>query len=341
MLRWTCCFLGIFGFPQDGQAELPPKLRPWLAAPQNWHRDCNGPVVSLGEPGTFDDKHIFAPAVAVEDGRFRLWYSGSRGSVAERVFRLGLATSQDGCHFCKHAGNPVYEFGDGKHSILTPTLLRRGDGSPLREAGKLRMWFSSTWFQGRSNLHTLHEANSEDGIAWCETSPALLKNVYAPSVIKVGDRYRMWYVDLSREPWVIRHASSGDGRSWDVTPTPCVVLDQSWETNRLFYPAVLRVGDAYLMWYGSYWTARPNTTALGFAASVDGLTWHKHPENPVFRPEPARPWESHYVSSQSVLRLGDGSFRMWYASRKQPPFVNKYFALNTAVWIDAGRAQAN
>jgi hypothetical protein len=32
------------------------------------------------------------------------------------------------------------------------------------------------------------------------------------------------------------------------------------------------------------------------------------------------------------MRLSDGSFRMWYASRKQPPFVNKYFAINTAAW---------
>jgi hypothetical protein len=38
-----------------------------------------------------------------------------------------------------------------------------------------------------------------------------------------------------------------------------------------------------------------------------------------------------YVTSQSVMRLPDGRFRIWYASRKKPPFVNKYFAINTAV----------
>jgi hypothetical protein len=30
--------------------------------------------------------------------------------------------------------------------------------------------------------------------------------------------------------------------------------------------------------------------------------------------------------------LPDGSFRYWYASRKAPPFLNLYFAINTARW---------
>jgi hypothetical protein len=30
--------------------------------------------------------------------------------------------------------------------------------------------------------------------------------------------------------------------------------------------------------------------------------------------------------------LADGSFRYWYASRKAPPFLNLYFAINTARW---------
>ena len=69
-----------------------------------------------------------------------------------------------------------------------------------------------------------------------------------------------------------------------------------------------------------------------YAVSEDGLTWHKHPNNPVLSPDPSRAWESHYVTSESVMRMPDGSFRMWYASRKAPPFTNLYFALNTAGW---------
>jgi hypothetical protein len=71
--------------------------------------------------------------------------------------------------------------------------------------------------------------------------------------------------------------------------------------------------------------------AIGFAVSADGLHWHKSSANPVLRPDPQRAWESHYVTSQSVMRIGKGRFRIWYASRRKPPFRNKYFALNTDV----------
>ncbi len=249
---------------------------------------------------------------------------------------MGLATSKGGRTFQKHAANPVYQFGDGKRSILTPTLLRNPDGSTLREDGRLRMWFSSASLAGDSGLHTLHETTSEDGIQWSKPSPALLKNAYAPTVIKTGSTYQMWYTDVAAEPWIIRHASSQDGNKWRVTPEPSIVVDQPWERDRLFYPTVMQIDGIYLMWYGSYWTGRPSTTALGFAVSIDGLKWYKHPANPVFRPDPDRAWESHYVTSQSVMGLPDGSFRIWYASRTKPPFVNKYFALGTAVWKDAG-----
>ena len=90
-------------------AELSHKLKAWLG-PQLWERDTVGPVLSLGQPGQFDDTHIFAPAVVREDDRYLMWYCGSRGTVAERVFRLKLATSEDGRNISRHADNPVFGF---------------------------------------------------------------------------------------------------------------------------------------------------------------------------------------------------------------------------------------
>ena len=133
----------------------PPEIRQWLESPQQWQRDADGPIISLGEKGQFDDTHVFAPMVALTDNHFQLWYCGSTSSVAQRVFQLGLATSGDGINFKKQQDNPVYSFGDGTHSILTPTLLRNGDGSALRENEKLRMWFSSTWFEGDDYFLTM------------------------------------------------------------------------------------------------------------------------------------------------------------------------------------------
>lgn len=326
------CLCLLTGNGNSVWGEVPAAVQSWLETPQDWRRDTDGPIVSLGTPRTFDDTHIFAPLVAYENDQYRLWYCGSTASVQQRVFQLGLAQSQDGRSFHKHRQNPIYAFGDGKHSVLTPTLLRHPDGSLQREAGRLRMWFSSTWFSGGGGLHTLHQTTSSDGRSWSRPSAEQLRGVYAPTIIRDNHEYRMWYCDVAEDPWVIRHARSVDGVQWRVSPQPSLVVDQAWERNRLFYPTVLKINGTYQMWYGSYWSERANTTAIGFAASADGLAWHKHPGNPVLRPDPQRPWESHYVTSQSVMRLPDGSFRIWYASRKKPPFVNKYFAINTAIW---------
>jgi hypothetical protein len=102
------------------------------------------------------------------------------------------------------------------------------------------------------------------------------------------------------------------------------------------YPSVVKAGGVYLMLYGCYWKD-PEHTALGFAVSQDGLTWAKHPGNPVFRPDPRNDWESNFTTSHSLLRLPDGSFRLWYAGRKQPPWSNLYFAIGTARWNGPGK----
>jgi hypothetical protein len=319
------------GISSSADVQPPAELHRWLT-PQRWHKDVGGPVISLGDPGKFDDMHIFAPAVVDEDNRFSMWYCGSRGSRATRVFRLGLATSADGKIFARSEQNPVHEFKDGVRSVLTPCLLRNGDGRVIREEGKLRMWHSAADL-AKGGLHTLHESSSADGVHWKEPSPALMDHVYCPTILKTDKGYEMWFSDIRQRPWVIRHAASADGRMWNVTERPVLQLSQDWEAEILVYPTVLHVDGVYLMWYGSYYSAvRRQTTAIGFAVSRDGLHWYKHSQNPVITPDPKRPWESNYVGSGCVMRLADGSYRYWYASRKAPPFENLYFAINTARW---------
>jgi predicted GH43/DUF377 family glycosyl hydrolase len=311
----------------------------WLI-PQKWKKQTEGPVVSLGDPGAFDDTHIFAPCVTLENGRYFMLYPGSRGTVAERVFRLGLATSSDGVKFSK-APSHVLEFGDKRHSILTPTVLRDVDGKPIRENGKLRMWF--TGVDLRDGLHRLHQTTGETMDRWDPPSPPLLDHCYGPTIVKERSGYRMWYADVAAKPWRFRHATSSDGTHWTVTEKPVMVIDQAWEAHVLVYPQVVKVDQIYAMWYGSYWfdnedAVRWPTTAIGFAASTDGLDWRKYPRNPVLRPDAALAWETHYNTSHSLIRMADGTWRIWYAGRKQPPFVNKYFSICTATWEGPGPA---
>ncbi|MEQ1828594.1 MAG: hypothetical protein ABL921_21715 [Pirellula sp.] len=321
------------------QDTVPDKLVRWLSN-QQWQRDADGPILSLGKAGDFDETHIFAPTVAMENGKYLMWYCGSQGfahdlapvrSRDERVFRLGLATSDDGQTFERHSG-PVFQLETPRLSVLTPSVLRDSKGNVVRESGMMRMWFTSATLGGGGQSHAIQQALSPDGTQWTTISDIQLARAYAPSVLRTDNGYEMWYTQPGSYPWIIRHAKSEDGLQWVVTDQPVLEISQSWEHDLQIYPCVLLVDGVYLMWYASYLHKNHETTAIGFAASTDGVKWYKHANNPVLRPEPSRPWESHYVSSHSVMRLEDNRFRIWYASRKQPPFQNLYYALNTAIW---------
>ena len=327
VITWTTA---LRSKPLSADEPLPVIVSRWLVH-QQWVRDATGPVVSLGQSGQFDDNHIFAPSVVFERGQYVMWYCGSRGSVANRRFALGQLRSRDGRNFVPSSDNPVLNLDDGR-SVLTPAILRTPVGFPLREEGKLRMWFTAADLTASDGVHTIHDTTSRNGARWSVPSERQLEHAYAPTVIKEGDTYRMWYTDVSQKPWSIRHARSSDGTNWQITEEPVLRLGQDWEQDSLVYPYVVKADRAYLMWYGAYWSQRADTTAIGLAVSEDGINWHKNPHNPVFRPDPLRPWESHYVTSHSVARTPDGGWRLWYASRTRPPFTHKYYAIGTAYW---------
>ena len=336
---FVLAFQSLLWISASSSAEVPESLQKWLG-PQEWNRDVDKPVLSLGEAGEFDDTHLLDPEVVRQDGNYLMWYCGSSGyayDVAptrerdERLYQLGIATSDDGLAFTK-LSLPRIAMAEPRRSFLTPTILKDSDGKLLKFQGKYWMWFCSATFGGGGRPHVVQAVTSEDGLNWSEPSEDLLTKAYCPAVIKDGDELRMWFTAPGPYPWVLKHARSADGLTWKVDETPVLEKTQDWEHLVFNYPVVHKVDDGYLMWYTSYSTEDKYKVSIGFAVSEDGITWHKHPNNPVLRPNEANEWESHYVSSGSVLRTSDDKFRLWYFSRKAPPFKNLYYAIGTASW---------
>lgn len=61
---------------------------------------------------------------------------------------------------------------------------------------------------------------------------------------------------------------AGEGH-WDVK-----IRERGW---------IIRDGDLWRMWYTGYDGTRPGQKMLGYATSVDGLEWKRHPSNPIYR----------------------------------------------------------
>jgi predicted GH43/DUF377 family glycosyl hydrolase len=218
-------------------------------------------------------------------------------------------SSQTAAGWAKYNNNPV----------LGGNLGTCFDIAVLRDAGKYRMWFS--WRPRQSIALT----ESTDGLTWAEPTIALGPNpasgweddVNRPVVLKQGDTYRMWYTGQKHSAQAkaqssIGYATSPDGKTWKrQSGTPVMSPELPWEKVAVMCPHVLFDGQAkqYRMWYSGGEQYEPN--AIGYASSLDGVTWMKHAKNPVFRPDPNNDWEKDRVTAAQVIKQGD-SYVMFY-----------------------------
>jgi len=158
------------------------------------------------------------------------------------------------------------------------------------------------------------------GQDWCRVA------LYSPTVIRVGNRYRMWFAGCASHSRASDHclgcAESDDGLHWRLyegnpIATPLdIPWGMNWQTPEVLFDEQAHV---YHMWFVSITRAEWEEIedgqrrcvlmeqALGYARSEDGIDWDVHP-TPVY-PSGRSP---------SVLATPDGSYCMWMGSRPGP-----------------------
>ncbi len=204
----------------------------------------------------------------------------------------------------KHPSNPV----------LGGDLGTCFDISVLKDEDRYRMWFS--WRPRKS----LALVESRDGIEWNEPVLILEPNpetdweelINRPVVLRRDDGYHLWYTGMTREKSWIGYATSPDGVTWErQSDKPVLSPEEPWEQVAVMCPHVIwdEGKKKFRMWYSGGELFEPN--AIGYATSPDGLNWTKHPDNPIFRPEPSNPWEQERVTACQVIRK-DGWYLMFY-----------------------------
>jgi hypothetical protein len=116
-------------------------------------------------------------------------------------------------------------------------------------------------------------------------------------------------VDIIRDPGNVtlkwqwnRHASN---------PVLDVGLSGSWDDNRVFDPIVIFDGMMYRMWFSGYDGSRYR---IGYATSPDGITWTKHPGNPILDLGSSGSWDDYNTHANSVIFDG-ATYHMWYTGQ--------------------------
>lgn len=110
-------------------------------------------------------------------------------------------------------------------------------------------------------------------------------STFAPFVIK-EEKWRMWYVSLIKweknenelkHYYHIKYAESLNGINWQKNGTICIDFKNDLE-YALARPCVLKHKGIYKMWY-SYRAGEKNTTyRIGYAESLDGISWKRMDE---------------------------------------------------------------
>lgn len=144
--------------------------------------------------------------------------------------------------------------------------------------------------------------------------------ILARSIIYQEGTYKMWYyggwTGLSYPKLYIGYATSLDGITWEKSESNPVLTTGtpgSWEEHAVGGPSVIFDGTLYHMWY---FGVNNNLKAeIGYATSLDGVTWDKYEGNPVLKLGPPDSWDSMRLIMSTVV-LVDSVFHMWYIGLK-------------------------
>ena len=133
-----------------------------------------------------------------------------------------------------------------------------------------------------------------------------------PSVVKVGNRWAMYYAGVDKPAGAgtgaIGVAFSDDGKTWVKQPAPVLQADQPWEHKTIGRPRVVSTPSGYVMLYTGL-----DITQRGLATSPDGLTWTSLPGPSIDRsdfPITGGSWDSALMAGDGqlvyFLEIGDG-----------------------------------
>lgn len=244
-------------------------------------------------------------SVVLEGSTYRLYF--------ERGAAVHLATSPDGKTWTEDPGNPVFtaqlpwEMG----SISEPNVVREIDGS-------YSMWYRGA-FTGSGQIG---HATSPDGVTWDRADTPVLSpsagwessGVFGPSVLFEPGRYRMWYEGFDGGILRIGYAESSDGNTWNkspMNPLPMGGPSGSWDIA-VAHPRVVRAGAGLQMLYVGCESGSCGPGArVGLAFSTDGLSWTKHPNNPILSAGQTGAWDDALVA-MSVFLPRPGGFDILY-----------------------------
>lgn len=204
------------------------------------------PVFTRGAPGAWDE-FLREKVQVLQDGSgFKMWYSGYSSAGQYASSKIGYATSNDGLHWTRYAGNPVISRQFDQDISVVP----QPDGS---------YWM----YIEVSNEH-IDLMTSPDGITWTPSPANPVKTLAAsPVVWREGSAWYMLYEHMAGTTYDIWLATSNDGLNWTDVPENPVLTDPLFVAP----DSVVKDGPIYHLYYHTA------NNGMWHATSADLRAW--------------------------------------------------------------------
>ncbi|TFB11225.1 T9SS type A sorting domain-containing protein [Candidatus Marinimicrobia bacterium MT.SAG.2] len=260
--------------------------------------------------------------------------------AASLFIPVGTAT-QAQTDWTKYEGNPVLRKGpaeswENEAAAFSEVIL---DGSTFK------MWYAG-WGLFTDRKWRIGYAESSDGISWTKhaSNPVIDlgpsgswddESVTPGAVIFDGSSYKMWYRGYDGAISRTGYATSPDGIVWTKhasNPVLDVGAGGEWDGFWAGISAVIFNGSDYQGWYigtgGNDFNFR-----TGYATSPDGITWTKHPSNPVMNFGASGEWDNAKAGVDAVIYNGS-IYEMWYEGGRGAQLTQIGYATSTdgLVW---------
>jgi hypothetical protein len=249
----------------------------WSSDGVNWTKYAGNPVLSPSQ-GTWDEGTVEGQTVIRENGQYKMWYTGASSGLSPA--QIGYATSPDGIHWNKHAGNPVLRAGSADWEIGNIAYCQVESSF-----GTYTAWYSET--DVSPQIWRIGRATSTDGINWQKdafNNPVLNTGtsgqwddlaVLMPHVLNVNNVHYMWYTGWrsGANPRSVGLATSTDGGITWTRYAGNPVLSPgsigSWEANNVEGGTVMLRNGVLHIWYdGSTVPTASNLYRIGHATSI-------------------------------------------------------------------------
>ena len=270
-----------------------------------------GDVLPPARVGAPDHLRAWQPSVLEEDdGSLRMWYSGHDGTTG----RILEAVQPPG--------------GSWQRLGVAVDAGLAGDSDRYGVEGSCVVKFSAGYLMAYGGFdgqrRRVHLATSADGHHWtAEGSIVLTVTAGTPSLLIAGDQWRLFYsAAVAPDPGDRPEVSNGSGgarrtaifaavsklgEGWD--PVGPVLEPESGEVAAS-HPWVLEISRTLYMFYA---TENEQQSSVALATSVDGQKWERR--GIVLTAATDDDPDTCAVTAPCVVRLRDGSLRMWYSRR--------------------------